>query len=36
MRKIDKIMCFVIAIIVGTLAYFLRLDYSKIAAEGLT
>ena len=36
MRKIDKLLCIIIAVVVGVATFFLKVDYSKIAAEGLT
>lgn len=36
MRTIDRIFCIVAAMIVGVLAFFLEIDYAKIASEGLT
>lgn len=36
MRKVDKILCSVVATVVGILTYFLEIDYTAIAGEGLT
>lgn len=36
MRKIDKILALVLALVVGVLTFFLEIDYTEIASEGLT
>lgn len=36
MRKIDRLWCTLLAVILGVLGYSLEIDYSKIASEGLT
>ena len=36
MRKIDKVWCVLLTVVVSIVGYFLEIDYSKIASEGLT
>ena len=36
MRKIDKVWCVLLIVVVSVVGYFMDIDYSKIASEGLT
>ena len=36
MRKVDKVWCVLLTVLVSIVGYFLKIDYSKIASEGLT